>query len=125
MAKFVPVFAYEFNDQNAPELFWPPDTVSGMPYGAAHASEIQYLFNLPQPPWPVLPLNNNQLQLSDNMIRYWTQFARFGNPNSASTPLWQKYDPTPDLFQSLNTPIPTTESGFATDHKCGFWAPGS
>jgi para-nitrobenzyl esterase len=43
MANFVPVFAYEFNDQNAPQLFLPPDTVSGMPYGAAHASELQYI----------------------------------------------------------------------------------
>ena len=38
----MPTYAYEFNDENAPELFLPP---VGFPYGAAHASEIQYLFN--------------------------------------------------------------------------------
>ena len=123
MAKFVPVFAYEFNDQNAPELFWPPDTISGMPYGAAHASEIQYIFNLPQSGQN--PLNTAQELLSGEMVRYWTRFARFGNPNSFFTHFWPQYNPTKDIFRSLNTQGPTTESGFATDHKCGFWAPGS
>ncbi|HJX99452.1 MAG TPA: carboxylesterase family protein, partial [Streptosporangiaceae bacterium] len=41
VSRFVPTFAYEFNDENAPELFLPPVS---FPYGAAHASEIQYLF---------------------------------------------------------------------------------
>ncbi len=45
VSRFVPTFAYEFNDENAPELFLPPKSAS--PYGAAHASEIQYLFGLP------------------------------------------------------------------------------
>jgi hypothetical protein len=39
-----PTFAYEFNDGNAPENFLPPVS---FPYGAAHASEIQYLFAVP------------------------------------------------------------------------------
>ena len=42
-SKFVPVHAYEFSDENAPERFLPP---LGFPYGAAHASEIQYLFDI-------------------------------------------------------------------------------
>ena len=123
MANFVPVFAYEFNDENAPELYLPPDTVSGMPYGAAHASELQYIFNLPQS--PLNPLNANQKQLSRDMVSYWTNFARFSNPNSFFTPFWPHYDPTKDQFQSFIPPQPTTESTFATDHKCAFWAPGS
>ncbi len=122
LAKFVPVFAYEFNDANAPQLFLPPAT---FPYGAAHASEIQYLFDLrPSVPNPVA-LNADQERLSRKMVRYWTQFARFGNPNSFHVPFWPHYDPTADQFQSLNTPTPTTESGFAADHKCAFWAPGT
>ena len=38
----MPTYAYEFNDENAPELFLPP---VGFPYGAAHASELPYLFS--------------------------------------------------------------------------------
>jgi para-nitrobenzyl esterase len=44
ISRFVPTFAYEFNDENAPEDFLPPVS---FPYGAAHASEIQYLMALP------------------------------------------------------------------------------
>jgi hypothetical protein len=44
---FVPTFAYEFNDDNAPQRYLPPVS---FPYGAAHASEIQYLFDLPTAP---------------------------------------------------------------------------
>jgi para-nitrobenzyl esterase len=119
MAYFVPVFAYEFNDQNAPQLFLPPDTVSGMPYGAYHASEIQYIFNLPQS--ALNPLNPDQEQLSRDMVSYWGHFARRGDPNSDSTPFWPQYDSMADQFQSLIPPQPMPESGFAADHKCAFW----
>jgi para-nitrobenzyl esterase len=120
MANFVPVFAYEFNDENAPELFLPPDNVSHMPYGAAHASELQYIFNLPQGNL----LNAKQKMLSQDMVSYWGHFARFGNPNSFFTPFWPRYNSTKDQFLSLIPPQPTTESTFATDHKCTFWTPG-
>jgi len=123
MANFVPVFAYEFNDENAPELFLPPDTVSGMPYGAAHASELLYIFNLPQGNL----LNANEKKLSRDMVSYWGHFARFSNPNSFFTPFWPQYNLTNDQFQSLIPPQPMTEpqSEFTTDHKCTlFWTPG-
>jgi para-nitrobenzyl esterase len=123
MANFVPVFAYEFNDEYAPELFLPPDTVSHMPYGAAHASELQYIFNLPQGNL----LSANQKKLSRDMVSYWGHFARLGNPNSFFTPFWPQYNLTKDQFQSLIPPQPTTElqSEFTIDHKCTlFWTPG-
>ena len=49
VSRFVPTFAYEFNDENAPENFLPPVS---FPYGAAHASEIQYLMDLPTAAFP-------------------------------------------------------------------------
>jgi para-nitrobenzyl esterase len=121
MANFVPVFAYEFNDQNAPQLFLPPDVVSGMPYGACHASEIQYIFNvrpaIPNPP----ALNADQERLSRDMVSYWGHFAGSADPNSRHTPDWPQYDRTADLFQSLIPTTPVTEATFAADHQCAFW----
>ena len=111
----VPTFAYEFNDINAPEVFLPR---ADFPYGAAHASELLYLFKLT---WPG-QLDAEQRTLSNNMIRYWTQFAKSGDPNSSGVPFWTQYDTTTDQFQSLLPPSPTTEFEFATDHKCDFWA---
>jgi para-nitrobenzyl esterase len=117
LSQFVPVFAYEFNDENAPQDFLPPVT---FPYGAAHASEIQYLFDLPVT-IPRPPLNANQEALSDAMVDYWTSFAKDGDPNAHHLPVWQKFGPQPTAFQSLDTPSPHAESGFATDHHCAFW----
>ena len=79
--------------------------------------ELQYLFELPQS----VPLDASQRELSTDMVRYWTQFARSGEPNSVVTAFWSRYDPTVDEFQSLAPPSPVTEFGFATDHKCDFW----
>jgi hypothetical protein len=38
-----------FNDENAPERYLAP---VGFPYGAAHESEVQYLFSLRNAPFP-------------------------------------------------------------------------
>jgi para-nitrobenzyl esterase len=118
MSQFVPLSAYEFNDENAPQDFLPPVT---FPYGAAHASEIQYLFNLPiTVPRP--PLDAQQLQLSGTMQQYWTNFAKSGTPNGSGLPDWQKFNAAVGNFQSLIPPSPIQETTFATSHKCAFWA---
>jgi para-nitrobenzyl esterase len=118
MSPFVPLSTYEFNDENAPQDFLPP---ASFPYGAAHASELQYLFNLPVP-IPRPPLTSQQLQLASTMQHYWTNFAKFGTPNDAAVPLWQDFDPLAENFQSLTPPTPMQETNFATEHQCAFWA---
>src|SRR6266849_3334775 len=119
LSQFVPTHAYEFNDEDAPQLFLPPVS---FPYGSAHASEIQYLFNLrSQVPHP--DLTSAQQQLSRAMVAYWANFARTGDPNWLGTPFWPAYDRTGDRMQSLAPPTPAVESGFAADHKCAVWAP--
>jgi para-nitrobenzyl esterase len=110
----VPTFTYEFNDTNAPEVFLPPVS---FPYGATHASELLYLFRLT---WPGR-LDARQQVLSNDMIRYWTQFAKAGDPNSSGLPFWRQYDATTDQFQSLAPLSPMPEFEFASDHKCDFW----
>jgi para-nitrobenzyl esterase len=124
---FVPTFAYEFNDPNPPQNFLPPVS---FPYGASHASEIQYLFPQANPSGfgldlPQTPLTANQQTLSDHMVGYWTEFARHGDPNGIGTafgrPLWPRFNNTQQQMQSLVPPTPTTETNFATAHQCAFW----
>jgi para-nitrobenzyl esterase len=124
---FVPTFAYEFNDPNPPQNFLPPVS---FPYGASHASEIQYLFPQANPSGfglnlPQTPLTANQETLSDHMVGYWTEFARHGDPNGIGTafgrPLWPRFNNTQQQMQSLVPPTPTTETNFATVHQCAFW----
>jgi para-nitrobenzyl esterase len=119
LSQYVPTFAYEFNDENAPQLFLPPVS---FPYGSAHASEIQYLFNLRTPiPWP--GLTHDQRRLARAMTTYWTNFARTGSPNWFGQPFWPAYDSDDDEMQSLVPAVPELETGFALDHKCSIWTP--
>ena len=79
LSKFTPTYAYEFNDENAPERFLP--AAAGFAYGAAHASEIQYLFGISAPiPGTLTPA---QRRLAAQMKGYWASQARGGAPATA------------------------------------------
>ena len=120
LSKYVTTYAYEFNDENAPP---PQSSLPGLtfPLGAYHTAELQYLFIGDFFGLPVAPLSSEQVELSDAMISYWTQFAKTGDPNSADEPVWSPYSASADEFQSLIPPTPVVETTFATDHQCGFW----
>src|SRR5215831_13750900 len=117
VSRFVPTFAYEFNDENAPENFLPPVS---FPYGAAHASELQYLFGLPTAAFPGT-LSAQQQQLAAIMKAYWTDFAELGFPSSSGTPFWPPFNNLTQKMQSLAPPAPQTETNFASTHNCAFW----
>jgi para-nitrobenzyl esterase len=114
LSAYVPTYAYEFNDENAPELFLPP--VTGFSYGAAHASELQYLFGL-RATFPAA-LSPPQQHLAAAMKRHWTNLARRGSPGSS----WPRFDSTSQQVLSLVPPRPQVETGFAAEHHCAFWA---
>jgi para-nitrobenzyl esterase len=117
LAQYVPLWTYEFNDPNAPQLFLPPVS---FPYGAYHSAELQYLFDL-RANVPAPALTPDQQQLASAMDSYWTSFASGANPNSAATPQWAQL--ASGGFESLVPPTPQSysEPAFFTDHKCGFW----
>jgi para-nitrobenzyl esterase len=118
LSMFVPVYAYEFADRTAPSYA----PLASFPYGAAHTFEIMYLFPLYHGALGTLhPLNAAQERLSDQMVSYWTTFARHGDPNSPETPFWLQYYSELDNYQSLNIPNPVTITSFADDHQCDFW----
>jgi para-nitrobenzyl esterase len=121
LSAFVPTHGYEFNDSSAPELLLPPVS---FPYGAAHASELQYLFGLPPSPFGG-PLSPQQEQLAAAMQRYWTNLAKRGAPSGFLTPpaqRWPRFSAASQQLLSLDTPQPQAETGFAADHHCAFWA---
>ena len=141
LSKIVPVWAYEFKDTKAPELFNLP---TAFPYGAAHASELQFIFNpnaffpnvdyqVPTDPFPLSPAEQG---LSRDMVRYWTNFVATLDPNQSGTGLkpslaglggerdgdfWRRYDSTSDDVQALTTPLPHPEFHFGAEHQCSFW----
>jgi para-nitrobenzyl esterase len=120
LAQRVPTWRYEFDDPDAPQIYLPP---AGFPYGAYHGSELLYLFDVRRT--TNAQLTADQQQLSDVMVRNWTNFARLGNPNALQLPLWPRYQPPQtDRVQLLVSPQPQAYTGtaFSADHKCAFWA---
>jgi para-nitrobenzyl esterase len=112
-AKRAPTFAYEFDDGTAPPIF-----IGHFYPVATHGSEIQYLFDQPNAPFPV-PLDPTQQALAETMKTAWANFAATGNPTSAATP-WPSFNSGPNVL-SLASP-PHVETSFAADHHCSFWA---
>jgi para-nitrobenzyl esterase len=110
----VPTYAYEFNDENAPQRFLPS---FGFPYGAAHASEIQYLFDLSNTAYPGT-LTPAQQQLAQAMQRDWTNLAQTGVPAGS----WPQFSASDQQMLSLVPPSPHVETNFAAEHNCAFWA---
>jgi para-nitrobenzyl esterase len=113
----VPTFAYQFNDDSAPPLFAGPR----FPPIATHSSEIQYLFDQPNAPYPAT-LNATQEALAAKMRTAWANFAANGDPGSAAVP-WPPFN-TRSHVLSLATPQPQVDTGFAETHHCSFWAVG-
>jgi para-nitrobenzyl esterase len=117
LSRFTPTFAYEFNDENAPQRFIPNE---GFPYAAAHASEIQYLFGLTT----AIPaaLTPAQQVLAAQMKGYWTSQARRGHPETAGQPRWPLFTVSGQRMLSLDEPAPAVETSFSAEHNCSFWA---
>jgi para-nitrobenzyl esterase len=115
LARYVPTYAYEFNDENAPELFLP---AVGFPYGAAHASELPYLFSQTTISRHI-GLSAAQQQLAAAMKQDWTNLAKTGVPAAG----WPKFTSASQQMLSLVPPTPQVETDFAAQHHCAFWAP--
>ncbi|WP_395244953.1 carboxylesterase/lipase family protein [Agromyces sp. MMS24-K17] len=116
-AAWVPTFAYEFNDAEAPQLYV-PDTL-GPPPAATHQSELAYLFGQPNAPLAG-SLTADQEQLASTMQEAWVRFAATGSPSSPDAS-WPRFDLRTQVL-SLDDPAPSVERGFAVDHKCALWA---
>jgi para-nitrobenzyl esterase len=121
LADHVRTFGYEFNDTQAPQIFLPPVSY---PYGAYHASELQYLFDVSTPlhPEPALLPDPAQQALARDMVTYWTEFAKHGSPIAHETPRWPIFRGRSELVQSLAPQAVAPIDDFAAEHHCQFWA---
>jgi para-nitrobenzyl esterase len=111
----VPTFAYQFNDDNAPERF------AGLPPAATHSSELQYIFDQPNTPLPGT-LTADQQALASSMRAAWGSFAANGDPSTA-TLAWPSFNQGEHVM-SLLPPQPQDWMGSADAHNCTFWAAG-
>ena len=124
LSRYTKTYQYEFADPSPPMIFLPdtPSHPAGT-WGAYHASELQYVFKMTAPiPAAAAPMTAAQKSLSAQMIRFWAQFARTGNPNEhESGSVWPQYSSATDSAISLHPAGVTTTTTFAARHSCVFW----
>jgi len=112
----VPTFAYQFNDDTAPHPLAPP---GALPPIATHSSELQYLFDLPNAPFPAT-LDPGQEALAASMRAAWTDFAATGDPSSAAL-RWPSFNDSGQVL-SLVQPQSQIDNDNAARHHCAFWS---
>ncbi|XP_062609505.1 uncharacterized protein LOC134271297 [Saccostrea cucullata] len=59
--------------------------------GANHASELPFVFGLKTFYPPNVQISAEEQALADRMMEYWTNFAKYGNPDDNSTGIWKPY----------------------------------
>lgn len=109
-----PIYMYEFRDRTAiPSI---GRNVISFNQGAGHSYELQYLFNFRD-----LETSEHR-DLQTAMSRYWSNFARTGNPNqgNAVAVAWPAFtEPTKVLGLDIASAGGIKElNTFETDHKC-------
>jgi para-nitrobenzyl esterase len=102
------VFYYYF-DQH-PDY---PDSSKRFGYGSSHGQEVAYVFQHLDKTKP--EINSTDAAIADAMSTYWTNFAKYGHPNSGSVPAWPAFSTTkPTVMYFAKTahtgPVPSAES---------------
>ncbi|TQM81339.1 para-nitrobenzyl esterase [Saccharothrix saharensis] len=100
LSAHTPTYAFEFADEEASE------------HGASHSTDIGYLF-------PDRELTDRQRDLSDAMIRYWTAFARTGDPNTGGLPHWPAFGEGRHVQSLASGAI--TGVDYRAEHRLDFW----
>jgi len=72
-------------------------------WGASHFAELWYVFDhLNQAPWH---WSKADRKLAEEMSSYWVNFAKSGNPNGRSLPVWPAFTPTDNKVLYLSDPV--------------------
>jgi para-nitrobenzyl esterase len=137
LASHVFTYGYEFTEPNPVATQGYPATAPEIDLLDAHTFELPYVFG--HNGTDALPDERAQA-LSRTMIRYWTNFAKHSDPNTAgerpggamtasdggsgftpdALPFWPRYDASGQEVLSLmdDTHIGTD---FRSEHQCAFW----
>ncbi|MBB5266078.1 para-nitrobenzyl esterase [Catenibacillus scindens] len=79
----------EKNSNYPAYLYYFTRRLPGSDDGAFHSAELWYTFGTLGRCWR--PMEEHDFALSGQMLDYWTNFMKYGNPNGSSDGVWQAY----------------------------------
>ena len=90
-----------------------PDTSPRFGYGSPHGQEVAYVFGHLDTSRP--QTSKTDFEISDAMATYWTNFAKYGDPNGKGVPSWPNFsDANPEVMYFSQTPhigpVPSAEA---------------
>jgi para-nitrobenzyl esterase len=84
--------------------------------GASHGSELPFVFDTS----PLFASDTAQANMSALMERYWTRFAKGGDPNGGMDLTWPTFSAQNDQRMQFALPAPSILTGFRAA-ECDFW----
>jgi para-nitrobenzyl esterase len=89
--------------------------------GAVHSSELPYQFphfdNTSKVGGP--DLKPGSQKLAEQMISYWTSFAKTGKPTAPNSPAWAAFKSDASVMRFDPGKVGLFDA--STQHRCGFW----
>lgn len=90
-----------------------PDTSSRAGYGSPHGQEVAYVFEHLDASNP--QTTKTDMEISDAMATYWTNFAKYGDPNGKGVPSWPAFSDTDSEVMYFSQtphigPVPSAKS---------------
>lgn len=101
-----PTFQYEFQHPQPGQQF------------TSHASELNFLFGTWGKDVQLSPIDKT---ISDQMLGYWTNFARTGNPNGEGLPAWPRFTADSRAYIAFTNTGALARSGLRRDF-CSLWS---
>ncbi len=112
LSKWTPVYAYTFTYPDAKFIL--PEMRK---LGAFHSAELQFVFHAPMN-WFRSHFSGDELNLANNMMDYWSQFAHTGNPNAEKHLVWPLYS---DNQKQMMFDRQLSISNNSKREACDFW----
>lgn len=99
-----PAYRYRF------DLAPPPDPQFPTRYGVFHSDDIAYVFGTLDSSRPQVKWRPEDHKMSDEIMTYWTNFAKTGDPSGGGLPNWPTYNPASgNKVMFLTQPTPYAE----------------
>src|SRR4051794_5853795 len=137
LAQYTPTYVYQFDERATPQFYsifrlqWAGEPARSFPFGATHVDDLGYYFEYLG---HTMNFSDDELELSDQMIGFWSAFQNRATPNGAYLPEWPAFNrgqrwmslKACETAESSNEPPAACSqakdaAAFTADHQLNLW----